>query len=118
MIKILLALLLAIMSADVVKPHGSLRVNPRMGHAPVDVLAIMLIVNPGQLLYCSDLTWDWGNGTRSFHSADCDPTEAIPVRWVESRRHVYGVPGEYIITVSLSKSGRVITQLRTNILLM
>ncbi len=57
--------------------------------------------------YCVGLEWDWGDGTRSYRESDCDPFEAgMEIDRFFSARHVYAVPGEYRVRVSLVRAER------------
>jgi hypothetical protein len=57
--------------------------------------------------YCPELEWDWGDGTRSAHEADCAPYEpgaALERRF--SARHAYHVPGSYRVKLTLRRASR------------
>lgn len=107
--KVMLILLISLLSSDVQKPRISLTLTPRMSFVPVSVLAVLLIINPDRNLYGADITWDWGNGSKSYQASDIDPDADLPDRWVESRSFPYRAPGTYIVTTTLSKANRIIT---------
>ena len=57
--------------------------------------------------YCPGLEWDWGDGERSRHEADCPPFE--PGASLERRfsaRHVFRQAGEYDVQLRLQRADR------------
>jgi hypothetical protein len=59
------------------KPRLDLRANPRLAVMPVDVLVVAELVGGDEIedFYCPAVEWDWGDGGRSAHEADCPPFE-------------------------------------------
>lgn len=94
--------------AEEPKPRIELRVTPYTGFEPVEVTATVFIENAGEKFYCPELEFDWGTGSLSFESSDCDPYENAEnpnALTIYSRKYVYGA-GEHVVTVTLSRSGR------------
>ena len=61
------------------KPSISVKVNPRSGFSPLRVVATAELTggpNDFQDFYCASVEWDWGDGTKSESTQDCDPFEA------------------------------------------
>ncbi len=94
------------------RPRLDLRVTPRIALSPVEVFAVAELVGGEDLedFHCPGLDWDWGDGSRSTHEADCEPFG--PGTVVDRRyaaHHVYRGPGEYDIRLSLRRADRVVS---------
>jgi hypothetical protein len=95
------------------KPSLSLRVTPPLGFTPLRA-RLVVDVRGGDSdyedFYCPGIEWDWGDGTVSASSEDCDPYQAgkseIPRRF--STTHVFRQPGSYRITFRLKQQDRVV----------
>jgi len=73
---LLIALMLPV-AAD--KPKLTLKANPSMAFSPARIVVMADLTggtNDDQQLYCPSIEWEWGDGTQSRQSADCDPYEA------------------------------------------
>jgi hypothetical protein len=97
----------------------SLRVSPALAFSPARVSAYAELRGqpaPGDeaKLYCPAVEWDWGDGTRSEASADCEPYEAgkSEIRRRFSAQHTYTTAGRYRIYLRLKRQDR--TVLATN----
>jgi hypothetical protein len=89
------------------KPHLELRAAPRIVMSPARVLAIVELVGGDDIeeFYCPGLEWDWGDGSRSYHEADCAPFEAgAEIQRRYSASHVYARPGDFAVRVSLRRA--------------
>lgn len=102
------------------KPVLSLRASPPITFSPADILLVAeLKGGPDDFeeFYCPAVEWDWGDGTRSENSSDCDPFESgvsqITRRF--SKKHVYNFQGRYRIQVRLKRNSKVLTSASTNI---
>lgn len=102
------------------KPSLSLRASPPISFSPANIhLVAELKGGPDDYeeFYCPAIEWDWGDGTRSEASNDCDPYEAgvsqISRRF--SKTHVYNLQGRYRVQVRLKRNTRVLTSASTNI---
>ena len=65
-------------SADKVKkPRLDVRATPRMAFSPVRVLLTAELTGGGDVeeYYCPEIEWDWDDGGKSLHEADCKPFE-------------------------------------------
>jgi hypothetical protein len=99
-------------AGDAARPRLDLRVTPRVALSPVEVFAMAELVGGEDLedFHCPGLEWDWGDGSRSAHEADCEPFG--PGTVVDRRyaaHHVYRAPGDYDIRLSLRRAGRVVS---------
>ena len=60
--------------------------------------------------YCPTIVWDWGDGTQSERSANCDPfepgTSEIKLRYVQS--HTFNTPGRFRVVLKLVKGSQVL----------
>ena len=71
-----LALTTAVAAAD--KPKLTVKANPTMAFSPARVVVsgdLMGGADNDQQLYCLGVEWEWGDGTKSEDSADCEPFE-------------------------------------------
>jgi hypothetical protein len=95
------------------KPSLSLRATPPVGFTPLRVrMAAELRGGSDDFadFYCPTIEWDWGDGTRSENTEDCDPYE--PGRSTIKRRisveHVYREPGGFRVQLRLKQKTRVV----------
>ena len=102
------------------KPTLSLRASPPISFSPANIhLVAELKGGPDDYeeFYCPAVEWDWGDGTRSENSSDCDPYEPgvsqISRRF--SKTHVYNIQGRYRVQVRLKRNTKVLTSASTNI---
>jgi hypothetical protein len=117
---VLLALASALTAADgTKKPRLDLRASPRVAFSPVRVLMTAELVGGDAVedYHCPGVDWDWGDGTHSFHEADCPPFE--PGMELERRftaSHAYMVPGDYQVRVKLQRASRSVAVARTSVI--
>jgi len=91
------------------KPRLDLRAMPRMALPPVEVFVVAELVGGQELeeYYCPGLEWDWDDGARSAHEADCAPFEpGIDLERRFTAHHVYRAPGEYNIRLTMRRASR------------
>jgi hypothetical protein len=84
----------------------TLHARPSTGFAPARIVVTAQLHGAGdEDLYCPTVEWDWGDGTLSRWSADCDPF--VPGKSVIQRSfiraHVYHLAGSF--TVELRPGG-------------
>jgi hypothetical protein len=102
------------------KPQLSLRASPPISFSPANIhLVAELKGGPDDFeeFYCPAVEWDWGDGTRSENSSDCDPYEAGVSQILRrfSKTHVYNIQGRYRVQVRLKRNTKVLTSASTNI---
>ena len=92
------------------KPRLDLRAAPRMAFSPVNVLVTAELTGGDNAIddyYCPEIEWDWDDGGKSVHEADCPPfengTTTIDRRF--SQEHHYPRAGIYNVKASFKKSG-------------
>jgi len=102
------------------RPALKLRGSPGTAFPPVEVFLTAELVKGDDRhpdFYCPEVEWDFADGSRSVHQEDCEPfgPEAVVARRF-TRRHAFAFPGEYVVTVTLRRSDRVVAQAATRIL--
>ena len=91
------------------KPTLEMRVTPRMAFSPVTVLMVAELKGGDDIeqYYCPEIEWDWDDGGKSVHEADCPPfengTTTIDRRF--SQEHHYPRAGIYNVKASFKKAG-------------
>ena len=102
------------------KPSLSLRATPPVGFSPLRV-RLGVDVNGGSDdyadFYCASVEWDWGDGTMSESSSDCDPYEAgkSTIRRRFTTEHVYRMQGNYRIFFRLKQKNKVVGAVSANV---
>jgi len=94
------------------KPHLDLRATPRVAFSPVEVMVIGELKGGQDVeeFYCPGLVWDWGDGSRSAHEADCSPfQDGTELDRFFTARHAFRVPGSYSVRLYLVRAGRTVT---------
>jgi hypothetical protein len=65
--------------ADKERPKISIRANPMVSRSPSRVVLTAELTggaNDYEAFYCPTVEWDWGDGTESESTMDCEPYEA------------------------------------------
>ncbi len=100
------------------KPSLSLRTTPAVSFAPSRIFASAdLRGTDVDQFYCATVEWDWGDGTSSENSYDCEPFEAgkSEVRRRFAAEHVYNQGGRYRVQLRLKRAGKVLLSTQTSI---
>lgn len=102
------------------KPQLSLRASPPISFSPANIhLVAELKGGPDDYeeFYCPAIEWDWGDGTRSENSSDCEPYEAGVSQILRrfSKTHIYNIQGRYRVQVRLKRNTKVLTSATTNV---
>lgn len=105
------------------RPSLSLKATPGTGMVPVRISATAEFKGGDddyQEYYCPTIEWNWGDGTISEASADCQPYEAgvSQIRRRYSVQHTYKRAGAYRISFRLKLKDRVITSQTTQVRLL
>jgi hypothetical protein len=92
------------------KPRLDLRATPRMAFSPVRILLTAELSGGSDVedYYCPELEWDWDDGGKSVHEADCKPFEP-GVTKIERRftsDHHYSKAGVYNVRVTMRRTNR------------
>jgi hypothetical protein len=104
--------------AKLKKPRLDLRATPRMAFSPVNVLLTAELTGGDDVeeYYCPELEWDWDDGGKSVHEADCPPIEAGGT--FERRftaEHAFRRAGNYNIKMTMRKASRAIAVATTTV---
>ena len=96
------------------RPQLKLSARPPLGMAPLKVVLTADLQggpNDSEEFYCPTVEWDWGDGTMSESTVDCDPYERgkseIKRRWTVE--HVFRA-GQYHVVLRLKRRDKAITQ--------
>jgi hypothetical protein len=96
------------------RPGLSLKASPVISFSPARiVLTAELKGGPNDFeeYYCPTVEWDWGDGTHSEATADCEPYEAgkseIKRRYIVE--HVYRYAANYRVQFKLKKKDKVLS---------
>jgi PKD domain len=105
------------------RPSLSLKATPGTGMVPVRISATAEFKGGDDDFrdyYCPTIEWNWGDGTVSEASADCEPYEG-GVSQIKRRytvQHTYKRAGAFRISFRLKIKGRVITSQTTTVRLL
>jgi hypothetical protein len=99
--------------SDDKKPSLSLKVTPPLGFSPLRVRAVIEVRggrDDDSDFYCAGTEWDWGDGTVSESSSDCDPYEAgkSTIKRRFSADHVFRQQGSSKIVFRLKQKTKVV----------
>lgn len=100
--------------AKLKKPKLDLRATPRMAFSPVNVFLTAELTggDDHEDYYCPELEWDWDDGGKSVHEADCPAYEA-GVSKIERRfttEHEYRKAGMYNVKLTMRHANRTLAQ--------
>lgn len=106
--------------AEPKKPTLSVRATPPVGFAPLRVRASAeLREGPDDYadFYCATVEWDWGDGTVSENTSDCNPYEAgkSTIQRRFSSDHIYRQGGAYRVVFRLKQKTKAVASATTNI---
>lgn len=102
------------------KPALTLKANPAVGFAPMRIfLSAELKGGPNdyQEYYCPTVEWDWGDGTRSESTADCEPYEAgkSEIKRRFAVEHMFRLPGIFNVQIRLKRKEKVLVAAATTL---
>jgi len=95
------------------RPTVAVKASPSIAFSPARVVVTADIKggpNDFQEFYCPAIEWEWGDGTKSNQSSDCDPYESGKS---EIKRHftadrVFQTSGDYRVEFRLKQKGKVV----------
>jgi hypothetical protein len=102
------------------KPSLTLKATPPLGFSPLRVRVVVDVRGgPDDYadFYCPTIEWDWGDGTISESSEDCEPYEAgrSEIKRRFSTDHVYRQSGAYRVLFRLKQKSKVIATSSSNV---
>jgi len=89
------------------KPRLDLRASPRMAFSPVNILLTAELQggDDTEEFHCPELEWDWDDGGKSVHQADCAPLETgAPLERRFTANHAYRQAGTYNVKVTMRRA--------------
>jgi hypothetical protein len=102
------------------RPTLALKVTPPLGFSPLRVHASIDVRGGADDtidFYCPTIEWDWGDGTISETSEDCEPyqegTSSIRRRF--SADHTFQQGGAYRVLFRLKQKSRVVASASSNV---
>ena len=106
--------------AEAKKPSLSLRATPPVGFTPLRVRVVVDVRDGSDdyaEFYCAGVEWDWGDGTMSESSSDCDPYEAGKSKILRrfTADHIYRQQGQYRLTFKLKQKTKQVAASSTNV---
>lgn len=95
------------------RPKLSLTARPSVAISPARVsITAELLGGPNDLedFYCTTTDWDWGDGTESETTSDCEPYEAGKSTFTRrfTVEHIFR-PGRFRVTLRLKKHDKAIS---------
>jgi hypothetical protein len=105
------------------RPQLSLKATPGTGMVPIRISATAELKGGDddfQDYYCPTIEWNWGDGTVSEYSNDCEPYEAgkAQIRRRFTASHTYKRAGAYRISFRLKRKDKVVTATTTPVRLL
>lgn len=102
------------------KPSLTLRATPPVGFSPLRVRAAVDVrggADDYADFYCPTIEWDWGDGTVSESSEDCNPYEEgkSTIRRRFTADHIYRQSGTYRALFRLKQKDRIIAASSANV---
>jgi len=102
------------------KPNISVKASPAIAFSPARVVATADLkggANDYEDFYCPSIEWEWGDGTTSQDTLDCDPYEAgkseIKRRFTASK--VFQTSGDFRVIFRLKKKDKTIASGSTDV---
>jgi len=91
----------------------SLRATPPMGFSPLRVRTTVDIRDGSDDFadfYCPTIEWDWGDGTISENSGDCNPYEAgkSSIQRRFTAEHTYRMGGSYRVVFRMKQKSKLV----------
>jgi hypothetical protein len=102
------------------RPKFSLRAQPNVGVSPARIVLTAELTggaNDYEEYYCPTVLWEWGDGTESESTIDCEPYEAgkseIRRRFVQE--HVFRNAGSNKVWVRLKRNDKLLASATVNV---
>ncbi len=107
-------------TAEPKKPTLAIRATPPVGFAPLRVRTAVEVRDGSDDyadFYCATVEWDWGDGTISENTSDCNPYEAgkSTIQRRFSADHIYRQGGGYRIVFRLKQKTKAVASATTSI---
>lgn len=92
-------------------PALDMRAVPRMAFSPANVLLVAELKDGDDTedYYCLAVEWDFDDGAKSTHAADCAPYQAgMTIERRFTAEHLFERAGSYDVRVTLKRSDKVL----------
>ena len=102
------------------KPSLSLKATPPIAFSPAKVRVAAEVrggADDYQDFYCPTIEWDWGDGTISENTEDCNPYEAgkSTIRRRFSAEHTFRMAGNFKVIFKLKRKDKTIAATSVNV---
>jgi hypothetical protein len=102
------------------KPKLTLKASPSVAFAPARIYLVAELkggADDYERYYCAGIEWDWGDGTKSESSYDCDPYESgkSEIKRRFAVEHRYRVAGDYRIQFRLKQKDDSVAAVNTTV---
>jgi hypothetical protein len=102
------------------KPSLSLKATPPISFSPAKVRVAAEVrggADDYQDFYCPTIEWEWGDGTISENTQDCDPYEAgkSTIRRRFSAEHTFRMAGNFKVVFKLKQKTKTIAATSVNV---
>ena len=105
---------------DPKRPKITLKAQPVIAMSPARIVLTAELVggpNDYEEFYCPAVEWDWGDGTQSESTTDCQPYEAgkSEIKRHFTTDHTYNIAGEYRVEFRLKQKDKVVARASTDV---
>lgn len=95
------------------KPSVSVKASPSVSFSPARIVFVADLKGGSddfEEFYCADVEWEWGDGTESEKSMDCEPYEAgtSKIQRHFTTEHRYETAGEYRVVFRLRRQDKIV----------
>ena len=102
------------------RPVFSLKAFPAISFSPTRVSLVGELkggANDYEDFYCVTVEWDWGDGTKSEASTDCEPYEAgkSEIKRRFAMQHLFQTAGNYRVQITLKRRNKMVTAANTTV---
>jgi hypothetical protein len=102
------------------KPSLSLKATPPIAFSPAKIRVVAEIrggADDYEEYYCPTIEWEWGDGTMSENTVDCEPYEAgkTTIRRRFSAEHTYRISGNHKVFFRLKRKSKTIAAVSVNV---
>ncbi len=102
------------------KPSVDLKANPAVSFSPARIVFSADLKGGSddyEEFYCATVTWEWGDGTESENTTDCEPYQqgSSMIQRHFSTEHKYETWGEYRVVFRLKRQDKVVGMASTTV---
>jgi hypothetical protein len=102
------------------RPSVTVRASPAVSFSPSRIHVVAELKggeDDYEEFYCPTVEWNWGDGTTSESTFDCEPYEAgtSEIRRRFAAEHIYRIPGDFRIQFRLKQKSRAVVSGRASV---